>query len=54
MNFGISTQAGSAGRELNDGLHAFKRHCGARAVLRDSWSLALEPGARSGPAGRAP
>lgn len=41
MNFGISSEPGTLGHELNHGLYGFKRSCGGEGVTRDLWSLSL-------------
>lgn len=41
LNYGISTVPGTAGRELNVGLHQYKRHCGFRGTVRDLLEIQL-------------
>lgn len=41
MNYGISSEPGTRGLELNHGLFAFKRSCGGEGVVRDSLFLTL-------------
>lgn len=35
VNFGVSSEPGTRGLEVNMGLHAFKRSCGGEGVVRD-------------------
>ena len=41
LNYGISSEPGTRGLELNHGLFAFKRSCGGEGVVRDSLFLTL-------------
>ena len=41
LNYGISSEPGTRGLELNHGLFAFKRSCGGEGVVRDSLYLSL-------------
>ena len=41
LNYGISSEPGTRGLELNHGLFSFKRSCGGEGVVRDSLFLTL-------------